>query len=276
MADLLTNNDPTIRERVCMALKTIAGLGDGKEAIVQNKLILENLSKLLHDDEAPVRIKAVALLEMVSRAWMYADVLVDNDFIPQLLETLMGEETEIQAIILQTLSQLMYCHGKDQALGLGAFDMFVSLLEHDNEQVQAGASECLMMICSTRAGKKLSYKHNIYIKLARLLKSDNPEVYSAAAAALMFCVVKTKAKVKASKIKVIPKRLVEICKDWHNTRAQIFAMKALTCMCEHPGVKKFVYENHFNELENCVVFDEDLRGIKKVLIDVVSRVPALY
>lgn len=225
MADLLTHKDPTVRERVCMALRTIAGLGDGKQAIVSNSIILENLMKLLQDSESSVKIKAASCIEMISSTWMYADILVDNDFIQKILEILPEEESEIQLILLRTLSQLMYCHGKDQALEKGAFDILVDFLENERDDILAAACDCLMLLTSSRAGKKESYKKNILIKLVRLLKNENPEVYSSAASAIMFCTVKTKAKLKASKFRMIPIRLVKLCNDWHRPRTQVFAMK---------------------------------------------------
>lgn len=126
MADLLVDDDPTMRERVCMCLITIAGLADGKEAIVRNDLMLQNIKKLLDDEDPAVKTKVAALLEGISRYWMTADVLVDNDFIPLLLKRLKNEEPETVVNHLETLSNLMYCHGKEQALGLSGLDEFVS------------------------------------------------------------------------------------------------------------------------------------------------------
>lgn len=70
MADLLSQPNPSVREVTCLALTTIAGLSDGKTAIVNNSLILNNLIKLLEDTKAAVRIKAAALLEMLAATWM--------------------------------------------------------------------------------------------------------------------------------------------------------------------------------------------------------------
>lgn len=70
MADLLSHQNPSVREVTCLALTTIAGLSDGKTAIINNRLIVDNLILLLEDTEADVRIKAASLLEMLAATWM--------------------------------------------------------------------------------------------------------------------------------------------------------------------------------------------------------------
>lgn len=125
MADLLEHQDPTIRERVCMILTTISGLADGRMAIVQNPTLLSNLVNLLNDPEGPVRIKAAATMEMISRFWVAADYLVDFGLIPIILNCLEKDEDAIKIIHLETMAQIMYCHGKECALEYGAFEIFV-------------------------------------------------------------------------------------------------------------------------------------------------------
>lgn len=125
MADLLEDEDPSIRERVCMALTTIAETMDGKEAIVRNKRMMNNFIQLLDDPEDAVRVKVCACLEMISRTWVQADVLVEYRFIELVLERILGEEPAIIDAQLELLTNLMYCDGKDIALENNAFDIFV-------------------------------------------------------------------------------------------------------------------------------------------------------
>lgn len=70
MADLLGDPLTPIRERTALALTILAGLGDGKDAIVQNHTILGNLTVGLGDIEPSVRLKIAACLEMLARSWM--------------------------------------------------------------------------------------------------------------------------------------------------------------------------------------------------------------
>lgn len=63
-----------------MALTTIAGLGDGRDAIVKNRMSLANIVPLVEDVVDAVRMKAAALLEMISRNWMgkYFKLLIQS------------------------------------------------------------------------------------------------------------------------------------------------------------------------------------------------------
>lgn len=53
-----------------MALITFGGLYRGRDAIVKNKIILENLAKLFKDSEDSVRYKNALIIEMVARNCM--------------------------------------------------------------------------------------------------------------------------------------------------------------------------------------------------------------
>lgn len=281
LADILVDDDPAFRERVCMALTTIAGLWDGKNAITRNEVLMTNLATLFQDDEGAVRIKAAACIEMVSRSWMNADDLVDFNFIPLILDLLLDEDDAIKVIHLETLTHLMYCHGKNQAFKLGAFDIFTKLFDSEDEGVLAGACDCMMMITSIKKGKKMAYKNDTLFRLAKLVHNPNPVVYAAAASAIMFCSVKTRAKIKAAKIKKLPDRLVDLCKDWSNPKAQLYGMKALTNICEHPDVRKHVYKKYNDILEQArlstkAVNTELMERHKEIMMGIVSLVPSLY
>ncbi|KAJ8944777.1 hypothetical protein NQ318_003645 [Aromia moschata] len=52
-----------------MALEIIARSADGKEAIVTNDALVDNLINCVEDPLPEVRIKVAALLEMIARFW---------------------------------------------------------------------------------------------------------------------------------------------------------------------------------------------------------------
>lgn len=70
MVDLLTSANMEIRERTCMALKVMAGSADACEMMVRNEGFLEALAMAVEDPSISVRVKAAALLEVLSRSWM--------------------------------------------------------------------------------------------------------------------------------------------------------------------------------------------------------------
>jgi hypothetical protein len=74
LADKLLDPLPPIRENAILVLTTLAGLGDGKEAIVRNSDLLENLLLCLGDEQMTVRLKVAACFEMIARSWMSTEV----------------------------------------------------------------------------------------------------------------------------------------------------------------------------------------------------------
>lgn len=68
MVDLLTNENPIIRERTCRTLAILARLADGREAITANKHLLANLV-ICVEDVVEVRIQVAGLLEMCAILW---------------------------------------------------------------------------------------------------------------------------------------------------------------------------------------------------------------
>jgi hypothetical protein len=74
LADKLLDPLPPIRENAILVLTTLAGLGDGKEAIVRNSDLLENLLLCLGDEQMTVRLKVAACFEMIARSWMSIEV----------------------------------------------------------------------------------------------------------------------------------------------------------------------------------------------------------
>lgn len=114
-----------IRERVCITLTTLSGIASGREVIVKCNLLLNNLAKLMDDKEETIRFKVAILLETISRTWFAADYLVDAGFIKLILDRISKEMDNIKLTYLEALMFLMYAEGKDEALSLGAFDLFV-------------------------------------------------------------------------------------------------------------------------------------------------------
>ncbi|KAF5308854.1 hypothetical protein FQR65_LT00554 [Abscondita terminalis] len=274
LADLLDHECEIIRERVCMVLTVISGLSDGKCAIVRNKTALENIEKLMFDPFETIRHKNSLLIESISRSWFAADYLVDAGFVKKILDVLPREEELIQQAYLEGLTTIMYGEGKDEALSLGAFEIFVDLMETKSEEVAARAADCLMIITSTYVGKDIAYDTAVLPKLAKLLHHHNVNLYRGAASAIMFCTIKSRAKFRAKEIPNLVDRLVVLCNDWHNRGVQLYSMRALAHICEHPDVRKEVKEKYLDKLEEIIVnSDEALIRHKSILIGIVKWHP---
>lgn len=275
MADLLQHEDPEIRERTCLALRVVAGLGDGKAAIVGNKTILTNLSNLFNDPKPQVRIKAAACIQRVSEFWVTADTLIDFGYIPLLLQCVCKEREEIAAIHLETLEALMYSsQGIQEALENDGFAIFFRFIDGEINSLKSVSLRCLTKLLAQPVGKQMAYDGGLLTDLNRLLRIEDPEVYEAAAAAIMFATVKSAAKIKAINLSRLPRRLVSLSRDSEHPLTQLHCMQALTNVCEHPTTRKTVCDNHYTELETVPVGDdEELKNVHNNLMKGLNWTP---
>nr|CAI5858041.1 unnamed protein product [Callosobruchus analis] len=126
LVDLIAHENAAIREKTCRTLTVLAGLAAGKEAIVENPCLLENIAICVEDPYPEVRIHVAAMLEMIATFWRAADVLVDFGFVSILLANLLKELEDISKIHLETLASLMYgMRGKTLAMDADGFNIFV-------------------------------------------------------------------------------------------------------------------------------------------------------
>lgn len=70
LADKLLDPLPPIRENSVMLLKILAEYGDGREAIVSNNELLDNIILGLGDEQIEVRYQIAGCFEMISRSWI--------------------------------------------------------------------------------------------------------------------------------------------------------------------------------------------------------------
>lgn len=65
-----------------------------------------------------------------------------------------------------------------------------------------------------------------FIKALQMGYFQKPEVYSAAASAIMYMTILTRAKLRANNIKHLPERLLALSKDAEQHQARIHSIKA--------------------------------------------------
>ncbi|KAL1509629.1 hypothetical protein ABEB36_004338 [Hypothenemus hampei] len=274
LVDLLCHELPPIRERAAFTLKVLAGMAMGKEFIVNNEDLLENLLEKVEDEFVEVRIHVAACLEMIARYWKTADVLVEMGFIPILLANLF-DAVEIVEIHLDTLYLLFYCDGKQIAIDGNGFDILTKLLNVNEGPILAKAVKALSSLCMIKEGRQLAKEYRLLNELSRLLYDDRIEVHTAAAEAMIFCTIKSEEKIIASKIKGIPKRPIHLCKNRLNPSTQLFAIKALTSLCEHPKVRNEVNEKYYGDVEKVQITSErpEIQYFKNTLMQMLQWTP---
>ncbi|XP_030755597.1 radial spoke head 14 homolog [Sitophilus oryzae] len=275
LVDHTTHELPTIRERSTHLLKVLAELAEGKEAIVENPHLLANLIDNIDDEFAEVRVQTAACIEMVAAFWKTADVLVENGLIQVLLANL-NDKPEVVQIHLETLKHLIYCNGKKIVIENDGFSILVKLLQRDESEILAKTCTLLSILCSIKEGRKLASKEfNLLLELNRLLHDERELIHTAAAETIMFCTIKSAEKITASKINSMPKRLVQLTNNRLNGRTQMFAMKALTNICEHPLVRKEVSTKYYFDIENSQLSEDiaELQKYKNTLMGMLKWVP---
>ncbi|XP_018330417.1 radial spoke head 14 homolog [Agrilus planipennis] len=278
LADLLLNSNEVIRERSLYALIVIANQADGKTAITQNKVILQNLAELIASEANDlVRLKANEVVYVVSEFWVTGCDLVENKFLTYLTDGIELETDEIIVMRLKALYHLMTTTSSiSEVMELDGFGTCLDLLERDNVAVQAHALKCLQILTSSPVGQELFLENKILYKLNKLLNHKNPDVYTYATSLLMFGTVHTKVKIKCKKFVNIPKRLLELCNDRFTPYVQFFAIKALTNISEFPPIRMKVREK-MDVVNNIIVDgDADLKRHKEILLKVLEKEPGVF
>ncbi|KAJ8944776.1 hypothetical protein NQ318_003644 [Aromia moschata] len=97
--------------------------------------------------------------------------------------------------------------------------------ERTETEVVSKTLDCLTLLTFTRAGEQMAQDINLLEILNRYLHDERPEVHTSAASTIMYCTVKTKAKITASKIDGLAKRLLDLCQNSLNSSTQIYAIK---------------------------------------------------
>ncbi|XP_045479340.1 uncharacterized protein LOC123684213 [Harmonia axyridis] len=270
---VIPREEQFVRERCCLSYQLLSAYADGKRAMVANPDIVQLFLRLIKDEKPEVRLKAAHCLERISSFWMTADGLVEAGFIKPLMDRIGVDEPEVSSVHLYTLAHLMYGNGKYIGMEAGAFDLMVRLLDALDLEVRKGALRCLMLMTSTDLGKQMAAKCNLLVILARILHEDE-SLYVDAASVLIYCTMLVQAKAASAKMKMIPTRLVRLCKNHLNPDLQLFCLKALTNISEHPDVRQLMKKKHLGRLKRIPVSTDLLKKHKNILLRVVTWDPS--
>uniref|UniRef100_A0A6P7GJM4 Uncharacterized protein LOC114338981 n=1 Tax=Diabrotica virgifera virgifera TaxID=50390 RepID=A0A6P7GJM4_DIAVI len=214
--------------------------------------------------------------KVVIAALETADTLVEFGFISILLHILQNNEDNcIKLIHLKTLRALMYgIQGKMVALDNSGYNILLTFLNDENGPILAVALECLAMLTSTCLGEKFAREVNLLDTLDKLLQDERKEVHTQTAHVIMFCTVKGTGKILASKRPRLVPRLIQLCQNKENNDTQLYALQALTNICEHPAIRKQINIEYIHEVEKIQVgFDPNIKVHKDRLLEVIAWTP---
>ncbi|XP_039627624.1 radial spoke head 14 homolog [Polypterus senegalus] len=248
---------------------------------------LENLKRLLRDEDSVVRRKTTEVLYELSVHNVGRDAFLQNEVILSLAELLdepvaicrvnmhktlemLSEFTPgaagivdaglVPQLVLKLPSELVeiqeiildtlhFCLrvNVSQALASGAISILKEKLLHDSVAIRSKAAQALMGICVPLEGKNEVCKQNIIPILVRLLKDKHPEVAAKAAGSLMIATITTQGKYAALKATAIPPLLQLVSSPV--TEVSLNAIKAITTLAEAPEGRRELLK-HVTVLES--------------------------
>ncbi|GLV35551.1 hypothetical protein CBL_01299 [Carabus blaptoides fortunei] len=276
LAGLLDGHENVaVQERILIALQTIASHAVGREEMLKHQNLLDKLKVLLNNDSTEIRFKTAAVIENLARSFTAACVLIRQDYIQSLLECVTKDEKRTVMLHLQSL-EILFVHTSGQVLALAynGLEKMVSLLQQNDFDIIPLACNCLALLVSLPEGKQMSVERDLLVKLNELLHLKNSDIYTAAAQVIMFATHTVKSKHRAATVPGLAKRLLHLANDFNNPPVQMFAMKALGNMCEHPTLRKEFEKKHLNDVYEIKTHGmEELTQYKEILIKIISWKP---
>uniref|UniRef100_A0A8C6YC70 Radial spoke head 14 homolog n=1 Tax=Naja naja TaxID=35670 RepID=A0A8C6YC70_NAJNA len=239
------------RQRALMAL---CDLVHDPENVYQAIRFLDNLKKLLLDEDKTVRQKTTEVLYIMATHSIGRTNFVEHGVIPALaqllddpvdicrwnmhyalkllsetpagqrfgftlVQKLKTEKENIQELILDTLTGCLRVEAFE-ALATGSVSILKEKLRDPSQAIRCKAAEALMAISVPLEGKNMVFKENVFPDLVSLLEDNDSEVRANAAGALMNSAVTTQGKYAAI--------------DAEKSKVRLYSIKALTMLSEAP------------------------------------------
>ncbi|XP_063000094.1 radial spoke head 14 homolog [Elgaria multicarinata webbii] len=269
--------DPELltRQRALMAL--CDQVHDPENAYEAIRLgFLDNLKKLLLDEDSTVRRKTTEVLYIMATHNIGRTSFIKHEVIPALAQLLNDPvdicrwnmhyslklvselpagavgivdsglvpslvfklKTELEEIQELVLDTLVGCLRVEafEALATGAVAILKKKLSHPSLGIRSRAAQALMAISVPLEGKNTLFEEGVFPDLVLLLYDEDAEVRANAAGALMNAAVTTQGKYAAISADAIDTLLPLINDD--KSKVRLYAIKALTMLAEAPEGRK--------------------------------------
>lgn len=225
--------NPVIREKVCLIINDIATYEAGINSILKRPKLLLNLKWLALKDKKEIRYAASTALRTIANERCAPEAMMRNHkLVPALLGAVVNERVGIVIIHLRTLERLISWN-PEVALEHNAFQVMMSLTEHEDPRVVCGALDCLAGLLTHEVGRQLADDHDMVFYLRPYLKSKFPNVIIAAASAMRFATITTRSKWRAKEICMkLSKRLVQLTHMPTNPMMQLNSLQILLNLCD--------------------------------------------
>lgn len=238
LIDLMKNENPTIREKVCMIYTHLASYYQGRKRIMTRPDIITNLLFMIMRDRKEIRYAAAYTLRTLTRDRCASEMIMKNEtVIEDLLKQVKNDHTGIVILHLKTLHNLTE-YDPVRALKGNAFQIMLTLFSDPAPKIISGSMDVMAQLCKHDVGQNLADDNDLTFVLRPFLTSDHIEVLISAAGLLSYTTLTTRSKWRAKEICVeLTKRLVHLCYTPNIPVLQLRCMQVLINLCDCPDVR---------------------------------------
>ncbi|CAK1548090.1 unnamed protein product [Leptosia nina] len=246
LIDLMENEDPIIREKVCMILTQVATYHMGRERIMSRPIIVDSLLFLILRDRKEIRYAAaVTLRTLTEHRCSLEKILAHHTIVEDLLRMVINDHKGIVMLHLRSLRNLAEWD-QERPLKANAFQVMLKLFEDDDPRIICGAMDCMTQLCSHDVGKTLADVYDLIFVLRPFLTHLRIEVKISAVNLMCYTTLTTRSKWRAKEIcEDLTKTLVMLCHKQNKPLLQLSSMQVLINLCDCPDIRnhmKFHWE----------------------------------
>ncbi|KAG5444989.1 Radial spoke head 14 [Clonorchis sinensis] len=216
----------------------------GRVAFLDHNILQSFLNLIKLSEVDIVRLNAQKAIEVLTTSPAGALAVVENGYIPLLINCARDEVDEIKIVVLDTLN---HCLSFDTGKGLesGGMPLFTQLLSHESPEVRARAAQNILRLSVNPTGKQGALENETIPALVELLKDNSETVRASAAGALAFICTTNHGRYTTLNAGAIP-HLLHLVDD-ENSRVRVNALKVITCLSETPEGRRILLD-HLNTI----------------------------
>ncbi|CAH1643714.1 unnamed protein product [Spodoptera littoralis] len=248
LIDLLPDQDPIVREKVCLILTILGNYYQARARIMAKPIVINHLMFLFMRDRKEIRYAAARCLKTLARS--EAETIIKNEkVVENLIKMIKHDHEGIVLIHLETLTHLAEWN-PEKPLKANAFKVMLKLILYQEDRITEAAINCLVHLCKHVVGQKLADKYDLTRFLIPYVDSDNVNIIISALGLMAYTTVTTRAKWRAKEfIYSLSRRLVYLCIVHDIPALQLRAMQVLINMCDSPDVRGFMKGNLVKYIE---------------------------
>ncbi|XP_074100204.1 uncharacterized protein LOC141528185 [Cotesia typhae] len=275
LGTFLISNDPFIREKTAIAISEIARRPNGRQAIIRNPAILNNLINGLQDVVIDVQVQMARVLEILAHDYFSAKVLVEeHKFIDIIAQAIPREQKELLILYLNSLEVLLLAHvNVCHAIEINMIETLLTLMNYHkkDKEVLAKILSSLVLLCQDSLGTWKAFEVKNFLSiLMPLLNDDAKEIHEKAASLVAFATVTNYGKLNGL---IFIDRLLQLANNGQSKECRLMSIKALTNIAEVPeGREKLLDHLIFIEHINTEK-DRVLKKHKNILLKVIHWHP---